>query len=210
MNKAAISQQTIHEFLGVAQKIKLSSVLLKLRNKKKNIAPPALHSITIPQHILKKIPANLTSNEIECPALKELALKAALKKVASRAGFRQIIIDSANYLDNERNLLALTPECALAIAILSKTPTIEYLDHKAILGIIDSSFKIPENTSPQKTAAAIFFVHISTNGLDGALADLYFNETTMEKLKATNNAKVADEVRLALYRIQLDFLKKLC
>ena len=210
MQKRSVTPQAISEFISGSPHFRnAAAALLKIAELKTDASSNVKGMRVVPNDILMSVPADFTAEEVESRALRALRPKEALQAVARKMGFGAIRVDARSSYDFDNDILALSPEGALAVSLFSKLRLSKGAGKEIVLGIMQEGAALPSDASPRAIAESVFFIHVAATGLDGAFANLYLGDGLVEKLVAGGRASDATKIRDHLYGVQLEFLKKL-
>ncbi|MFA6908247.1 MAG: hypothetical protein WC263_05475 [Candidatus Micrarchaeia archaeon] len=158
--------------------------------------------------VIESQPARgLPAREMESRKLASVDVKRQLAKLGGMLKL-QAKVGAQSRLDDKGGVLYLSPEAALAAAVLARALGKRAVGREMLADAMDLK-DVPKNATAEGIASALFFLHIAEKGIDGALEDLTLGSRVLDWLAGNGRGAQAGDVRFALYAVQLKFAKEL-
>ncbi|GEM_PF-1918411 len=198
-----VEQQTVHEYMRSFPEI--TNKDKAVGNAKKLAVEGAAGRLLM--SVIESQPARgLPTGARESRKLARVDVKKMMAVLGEMLGL-EVKVEKQSRLDAKDGALYLSPDAALAAALFVRALGKKAVGKEMLLDVTE--LKDVPKASAVEIASALLFLHICEKGIDGALEDLTLGSRVLDWLAANGRAAQSNDVRHALYSVQLAFAKAL-
>lgn len=202
-----VSQQTVHEFNRSHPLLENLQGLIAEAEKLKRELPNGFEGVGI-KNLLDFAPSTNSKEYLWSYYLSEIKIASDLLKISALTGITNVIISQNNMYDKYSDTLAINSEGAVAASFWANCLPNEKVRKDLFISTLETG-SIDIATNPKEIVNVLFFIHVISTGINGAMADLHITKDFHDWLKRINNDTYPGKYMLDIYSIQLEYVKKI-